>query len=54
MNSIKFFRVCYQTEPLVKTQLSGRMQGLQVDLDPCLPWYTGYKLATHTTQTNAV
>ena len=39
---------------LVKTLLSGRIQGLQVDLDPYQPWYSGYKLAPHKTQTNAV
>ena len=50
LNSIKFFRVCYQFGPLVKTLLSGRIQGLQVDLDPCQPWYAGYKLAPHKTQ----
>ena len=54
MNLITFFRVCYQSGPLVKTQLSGRIQILQVDLDPCQPWYTGYKLARHKTQKNAV
>ena len=54
LNSINFFRVCYQSGPLVKTLLSGRIQGLQVDLDPCQPWYAGYKLAPHKTQTNAV
>ena len=36
--------------PLVKQQLSGRIQSLQVDLDPCQPWYTGYTLAPHKTQ----
>ena len=41
MNLIKFFRVCYQSGPLVKTQLSGKIQILQVDLDPCQAWYTG-------------
>ena len=50
MNSITFFRVCYQSWPLVKQQLSGRIQSLQVDLDPCQPQYTSYKLATHKTQ----
>ena len=53
MNSIKFL-MCYQSGPLVKTLLSGRIQGLQVDLDPCQPLYAGYKLAPHKTQTNAV
>ena len=45
--------MCYQSGPLlalVKQQLSGRIQSLQVDLDPCQPRYTGYKLAPHKTQ----
>ena len=50
MNLIKFVRMCYQSGPLVKTQLSGRIQILQVDLDPYPPCYTGYKLAPHKTQ----
>ena len=49
MNSINFFRVCYQSGPLVKQQLSGRIQSLQVDLDPCQPQYTYYRLAPHKT-----
>ena len=38
--------MCYQSGPLAKTQLSGRIHGLQVDLDPCWPWYRGSKLAS--------
>ena len=49
-NEFNYFLECVISLAFVKQQLSGRIQSLQVDLDPCHPWYTGYTLAPHKTQ----